>query len=84
MKILRLFLLFIFVLVAGCANDAPMGQSVAKLKTEQTYNLKASQENRDIIPYGSGDKMDSAYQVYLDKKPESMSSNNSQVIDGMK
>ncbi|HAS6347998.1 hypothetical protein LZU85_07545 [Vibrio sp. IRLE0018] len=70
--------------LSGCANDAPLGQHVAKLKAEQTYNPDATQENLDLIPYGSGDKMDSAYQGYLGKKTESMSTSSSQVINGFK
>ncbi|EHU5196256.1 hypothetical protein JKP10_11135 [Vibrio vulnificus] len=78
-------LLFMAVsFLSGCANDAPLGQHVAKLKAEQTYNPDATQENLDLIPYGSGDKMDSAYQHYLGKKTESMSSSSSQVINGFK
>lgn len=82
MKSYMMFVLVSLSVLGGCANDAPMGQYVAKLKAEQTYNPDASQENKGIIPYGSGEKMDSAYQVYLDKKTESMSSSSSQVING--
>ncbi|MGR6841390.1 hypothetical protein ACU5DF_21260 [Aliivibrio wodanis] len=42
-----------FTIFTGCANDAPLGKSVYQLKDEQTYNKKATEENRDYIPTGS-------------------------------
>ncbi|EHT4940385.1 hypothetical protein KX909_001149 [Vibrio vulnificus] len=82
MKKIAFIILVNITMIGGCANDVPLGQHVAKLKAEQTYNPDASLENLALIPDGNGEKMDSAYQLYLGKKTESLSSNTSQVIKG--
>ncbi len=44
------------MVLVGCANGCPFGVSVALVKTEQTYNPNATQENLLEVPtvQGSG------------------------------
>jgi ABC-type microcin C transport system permease subunit YejB len=56
--VLATFVLF------GCANDAPLGQSVAKLKHEQTYDHNATANNLGVVPTGTGARMQVAYDEY--------------------
>lgn len=53
-------------LVLGCAADyeVALGSSVAKLKSEQTMNSNATQENIAYVPTGSGERMQSTLDVY--------------------
>ncbi len=51
------------IAVMGCSN-APLGVSVAQLKQEQTYNLKASEENKDVLPPATGTRSQVAYEIY--------------------
>ncbi len=64
MRIKVLAILSVSSLLIGCANDKPLGYSVATLKHEQTYDHNASINNRDVIPTGTGTKMQKAYDVY--------------------
>lgn len=50
--------------LSGCANDKPLGVSVAEVKQEQTYNPNATVENKDVIPTGTGARSQVAYDVY--------------------
>ena len=74
---------FLFAsLLLGCANNAPLGSHVAKLAKEQTYNQNATQENLRIIPSGSGERMEGAYQVYTGKQSSDLEGTDSQVLEG--
>ncbi len=53
------------LLVAGCANEPKLGRHVDQVKMAQTYNPNASEENRDVLPEGIGEKMESSYRIYL-------------------
>lgn len=73
----------ISAILTGCANDAPLGSHVAKLSQQQTYNPNASKDNLSIIPSGSGERMEGAYQVYTGKEVDSLAgASESQVING--
>lgn len=53
------------LLVVGCAKEPmPLGQSVALIKQEQIYNPNASLENKDVIPEGSGERMQATLDLY--------------------
>lgn len=53
------------ILLVGCAKEPkPLGQSVALIKQEQIYNPNASIENIDVIPEGSGERMQATLDVY--------------------
>ncbi|SEG24424.1 hypothetical protein SAMN04488244_109136 [Vibrio hangzhouensis] len=52
------------LLVAGCANNEPLGTSVAKLRYEQTYDHNATLNNRDVIPNGTGSRLQVSYDAY--------------------
>ncbi|MEF1282801.1 hypothetical protein QTN94_02135 [Vibrio sp. M250220] len=69
-------------LLLGCANKPRLGHHVAKVKTQQTYNQNASQENLGVIPSGSGERMESAYQVYTGKRSSDLGGTDSQVLQG--
>lgn len=72
----------IFGLLLGCANQAPLGSHVAKLSAEQTYNPSATSENLGVIPTGSGERMEGAYQVYTGKQDADLRGSDSQFVDG--
>lgn len=52
------------IMLLGCANDTPLGTSVAKLRHEQTYDLNATLANKDVVPSGTGARMQPAYDDY--------------------
>ena len=71
------------LLLTGCVNNAErLGAHVSKVKSEQTYNPNASQENLGVIPLGSGERMESAYQVYTGKKGTELKGTESQFLQG--
>ncbi len=73
----------ITLMLVGCANEPALGYHVAKLKSEQTYNPDATQQHRDVIPDGTGERMEDAYNVYTGKKNESLqSTGQSQMLGG--
>lgn len=74
--------LLVAVLLLGCVNNAErLGAHVAKLSAEQTYNPNATQDNLDVIPPGSGERMESAYQVYTGKESTDLTGTESQFLD---
>ena len=67
----------------GCVtNEPPLGEHVARLKSEQIYNPNASQENLGIVPTGTGERMEGAYQAYTGKSESDLSGTDSQFIGG--
>ncbi|MGD8116205.1 hypothetical protein [Vibrio sp. TRT 29B02] len=71
------------LLLFGCVNNAEqLGGHVAKLKTQQTYNLNATQDNLGVIPSGSGERMEGAYQVYTGKQGKELKGTESQFLEG--
>lgn len=77
---IRTMMVFLVIVLAGCANDAPLGQSVAQLKMEQTYNPNATQENLQVLPDGTGERMQAGYDAYVGKGDEDLTGNSSQVL----
>ena len=77
---IRTMMAFLIVVLVGCANDAPLGQSVATLKMEQTYNPNATQENLQVLPDGTGERMQAGYDKYVGKGDEELSGSSSQVL----
>lgn len=78
---IRTMMVFLALVLVGCANDAPLGQSVAKLKMEQTYNPNATQENLQVLPDGTGERMQAGYDKYVGKGgDEDLSGSSSQVL----
>ncbi|MBO7912955.1 hypothetical protein AB6D20_005550 [Vibrio splendidus] len=78
---IRTMMAFLIVVLVGCANDAPLGQSVATLKMEQTYNPNATQENLQVLPDGTGERMQAGYDKYVGKGDEELSGSSSQVLN---
>lgn len=75
--------LCVSLLMLGCAKNAKrLGNHVAMVKTEQTYNQNATQENLGVIPSGSGERMEGAYQVYTGKQSSDLEGTDSQVLEG--
>lgn len=71
------------LLLLGCVNNAErFGAHVTKLKVEQTYNPNATQDNLGVIPSGSGERMEGAYQVYTGKQDSELKGTDSQFIEG--
>jgi hypothetical protein len=83
LTISTLAILLATLFMNGCTNNAErLGEHVAKLRTEQVYNTSASQENLGVVPTGSGERMEGAYQVYTGKQDKDLSSTDSQFLDG--
>ncbi|MCG9787131.1 hypothetical protein [Vibrio barjaei] len=61
------FLTICCLVIVGCANDAPLGHSVAKVRHAQTYDHGATARNKDVIPTGTGARMQVAYDAYVDQ-----------------
>jgi hypothetical protein len=70
------------LLLLGCVNNAEqLGTHVAKLQTEQTYNPNATIDNLGVIPSGSGERMEGAYQAYTGKEDSELAGTDSQVLE---
>ncbi len=73
----------LILVVAGCANEPKLGRHVEQMKMAQTYNPKASEENRDVLPGGVGEKMENSYRIYLgqDKvEDQALKGSSSQIL----
>lgn len=55
------------LLASGCANNAPLGDSVASIRFEQTYDHEATLRNNGVVPTGTGARMQVAYDAYVDQ-----------------
>ena len=83
MKLLKLVVMIVLVgTFSGCANEHKLGHHMASVKAEQTYNPNATKENASVIPSGSGERMEGAYQTYTGIQSDSLKGTNSQVLDG--
>ena len=71
-----------YLVQTRCANYEPLGEHVAKLKVEQTYNQNASYENLGVVPTGSGERMEGAYQAYTGKNSDDLEGTDSQFLEG--
>lgn len=70
-------------LATGCANNAEqLGQHMAKVRNAQIYNPDASTENLGLLPEGSGERMEGAYQVYTGKQDKDLQGSDSQFLEG--
>ncbi|WP_375752966.1 hypothetical protein [Vibrio sp. HN007] len=78
------FMLILSLAVSGCAADyeVALGSSVAKMRTEQTLNPEATQENMGYIPTGSGERMQATLDVYH-KQTASMKNDTSMSADNV-
>ncbi|MDE1211101.1 hypothetical protein [Vibrio aestuarianus] len=76
--------LLTILLISSCANETKLGHHVSLVRAEQTYNPKASQDNLGVVPTGSGERMEGAYQSYTGKSESDLSSSESesQFLDG--
>lgn len=83
MKIKLVLLSILAVMLMGCATSGnyQLGQSLAQMKTEQTYNPDAGTENVGYVPDGQGERMEEAQAIYTGKAEGSLSGTDSQVLD---
>ncbi len=80
---IKIGVLGITLMLLGCANESALGYHVTTLKSEQTFNPDATLQNRDIIPAGTGERMEGAYNVYTGKNKDSLqSTGQSQMLGG--
>ncbi|NVD05920.1 hypothetical protein FCU94_03235 [Vibrio sp. JPW-9-11-11] len=71
------------LLLVGCVNNAErLGTHVAQLRAEQTYNPSATQDNLGVVPSGSGERMEGAYQIYTGKQNSELKGTDSQFLEG--
>lgn len=71
------------LLLVGCVNNAEsFGTHVAQLRAEQTYNPSATQDNLGVVPSGSGERMEGAYQIYTGKQNSELKGTDSQFLEG--
>ena len=78
---IKVMMVCLSVGLGGCVkSDAPLGHSVAQVKTEQIYNPDATQENLLVVPDGTGERMQIGYDRYVGKGEEALSGNSSQVL----
>ncbi len=71
------------LLVVGCANEPGLGHHVSNLRQLQTYDVNATKNNMDVIPDGSGGRMDEIYQVYNGKETNELKGGTeSQFVEG--
>lgn len=81
MDMLRILVIGMMLVLVGCANDAPLGQSVTLVKQDQTYNPQATNENLSVVPDGTGERMQVGYDRYVGKTDDSLSGTSSQVLE---
>jgi len=75
-------LLCMSILLVGCVSNAErLGTHMAKLRAEQVYNPNATTENLGVIPSGSGERMEGAYQTYTGKKDSELAGSDSQILE---
>jgi hypothetical protein len=69
MKIITLIIATLITMV-GCVNHSPepLGQTVASLRAEQTYNSEASAQNSGYVPDFSGERAQAALLIYNSPK----------------
>lgn len=77
----KIMMIFLTMLLVGCANDARLGHSVALVKTEQTYNPNATQENLLEVPDGTGERMQTGYDRYVGRGENDLSGSSSQILE---
>ncbi|WP_070962493.1 hypothetical protein [Vibrio sonorensis] len=83
MKITIVAIIALMLGIVGCAaNNDPLGAHVAKLRSEQVNNPNASRDNLAVIPIGSGERMEGAYQIYTGKQSEELKGTDSQFLEG--
>ncbi|WP_374144786.1 hypothetical protein AB2S62_11460 [Vibrio sp. NTOU-M3] len=70
------------LIIAGCANQPELGGYVASIRVEQTYNPRATNDNLGVIPTGSGERMEGAYQVYTGLEVDDLKGTESQFLEG--
>lgn len=74
----KIYILFpLSLLLVACSNHSPLGYSVANMRYEQTYDHQATNNNKDLIPPGTGARMQASYDAYTgqsayDAKAESV------------
>ncbi|GAB7219392.1 hypothetical protein [Vibrio comitans] len=56
MKYKSLFLLLSVLGLVACSNNPPLGTAVALVKNEQIYNPQATEDNKDVLPEGDGER----------------------------
>ncbi|CAM3995783.1 hypothetical protein [Vibrio neonatus] len=56
-------MLFILGLTA-CSNNPKLGTAVNLVKNEQIYNPQATEENKGVVPDGSGERAQSTIEGY--------------------
>ncbi|OQQ08999.1 hypothetical protein BK411_07340 [Vibrio splendidus] len=78
---IRIMMVFLVMILVGCANEARLGHSVALVKTEQTYNPNATQENLLEVPDGTGERMQTGYDRYVGRGENDLSGSSSQILE---
>lgn len=82
-RLLVVMVIGLLALVTGCVNNAEqLGQHMAKVRDAQVYNPDATAENMGLVPEGSGERMEGAYQVYTGKQDQDLQGTDSQFLEG--
>ncbi|GEA51105.1 hypothetical protein VIN01S_19090 [Vibrio inusitatus NBRC 102082] len=50
--------------IAACSNNPRLGTAMTLVKNEQVYNPQATEENKGVLPEGSGERSQSAIKGY--------------------
>ncbi|EGA68213.1 hypothetical protein VISI1226_15771 [Vibrio sinaloensis DSM 21326] len=83
LRLLVITIIGSMVLLTGCVNNAEqLGQHMVKVRNAQVYNPDATTENLGLIPEGSGERMEGAYQVYTGKQDKDLQGTDSQFLEG--
>ncbi|MEZ9834068.1 hypothetical protein AB4341_11085 [Vibrio breoganii] len=61
----RLIIVLVSVIgIAGCSNNPRLGTAMTLVKNEQVYNPQATEENKGVLPEGSGERSQAAIKGY--------------------
>ncbi|MEZ8677598.1 hypothetical protein AB6D67_08000 [Vibrio splendidus] len=69
----KIMMIFLAMLLVGCANDARLGHSVAL--------VNATQENLLEVPDGTGERMQTGYDRYVGRGENDLSGSSSQILE---
>ncbi|OBT06584.1 hypothetical protein A9264_08400 [Vibrio sp. UCD-FRSSP16_10] len=59
-----IFLMLCVIGVTACSNNPRLGTAMTLVKNEQVYNPNATEENKGVIPEGSGERAQSTIEGY--------------------
>ncbi|GEA61697.1 hypothetical protein [Vibrio comitans] len=64
MNVKHIIVLLSVMGIVACSNNPRLGTAMTLVKNEQTYNPNATQENKGVLPEGSGERSQASIKGY--------------------